>query len=478
MPPFVSVIVVNYNGRRLLADCLHSLRRQTYPRHRFEIVVVDNASTDGSAEFLQQRFPDVRLVRLSRNTGFAGGNNAGFTVARGEWIALLNNDAVAEPGWLAASVNAGTPADIGGVAGHIVFADDANTVNSTGLELYRDGRGGDRDLNRLEPLDRSRGEVFGGCGAPSSCGERCWSGSAYSVRNCSCTTKTSNWPGVPAGPRGDSFTNQPLGSVMRLEPAPALTHRCKRDSLSATADWSPSCTRRFGWPPPVCSARRHASRVRPGSAGPSASHGCVPVDTVDRANLRLAPLEHRRLRRCGFSVGGLATRHSKPSMRVIVNCLSTLKPKTGVGHYADQLTDALQRMHSRGTVTRFPGNAVAKLCRQPSVNKAHASGRQRSSVTFAKAAGRSAVELAFRARCRVGRFDLYHEPNFLPMPASAPVVITVHDLSVLLYPQWHPADRVRRHETHFRLALARGPCHHRIASRPPGAHKATGRSAE
>lgn len=165
MPPFVSVIVVNYNGRRLLADCLHSLRRQTYPRHRFEIVVVDNASTDGSAEFLQQRFPDVRLVRLSRNTGFAGGNNAGFTVARGEWIALLNNDAVAEPGWLAASVNAGTPADIGGVAGHIVFADDANTVNSTGLELYRDGRGGDRDLNRLEPLDRSRGEVFGGCGA-------------------------------------------------------------------------------------------------------------------------------------------------------------------------------------------------------------------------------------------------------------------------------------------------------------------------
>lgn len=142
-------------------------------------------------------------------------------------------------------------------------------------------------------------------------------------------------------------------------------------------------------------------------------------------------------------------------MRVIVNCLSTLKPKTGVGHYADQLTDALQRMHSRGTVTRFPGNAVAKLCRQPSVNKAHASGRQRSSVTFAKAAGRSAVELAFRARCRVGRFDLYHEPNFLPMPASAPVVITVHDLSVLLYPQWHPADRVRRHETHFRLALAR-----------------------
>jgi len=163
--PFVSVLVVNYNGRRFLADCLASLRRQTYPRHRFETIVVDNASTDGSADAIRQSFPEVRLACQRRNHGFAGGNNAGFAVARGEWVALLNNDAAAEPGWLAAAVRAGMPADVGGVAGHLVFAHDTTVINSTGLELYRDGRGGDRDLNCREPLNRPVGEVFGGCGA-------------------------------------------------------------------------------------------------------------------------------------------------------------------------------------------------------------------------------------------------------------------------------------------------------------------------
>jgi hypothetical protein len=165
VPPFVSVLVVNYNGRPFLADCLTSLRRQSYPRHRFETIVVDNASTDGSAEFVLQCFPEVRVLRQRRNLGFAGGNNAGFEKARGEWVALLNSDAVAEPGWLLASVAAGRRADIGGVAGHVVFAHDNRTINSTGLELYRDGRGGDRDFNRHEPLARPGGEVFGGCGA-------------------------------------------------------------------------------------------------------------------------------------------------------------------------------------------------------------------------------------------------------------------------------------------------------------------------
>jgi alpha-1,3-rhamnosyl/mannosyltransferase len=142
-------------------------------------------------------------------------------------------------------------------------------------------------------------------------------------------------------------------------------------------------------------------------------------------------------------------------MRVIVNCLSTLKPKTGVGHYADQLTAALRRLHPPNAITRFPGDAVATLCRRPPVGRAIAPGRARRGAALVKGLGRQAIDLAFRARCRVGRFDLYHEPNFLPMPASVPVIVTVHDLSVLLYPQWHPADRVRRHESYFRTAVAR-----------------------
>src|SRR5207302_10081798 len=70
-------------------------------------------------------------------------------------------------------------------------------------------------------------------------------------------------------------------------------------------------------------------------------------------------------------------------------------------------------------------------------------------VDFAKAAYRA----HFRAAARWGRFDLYHEPNFVPIRTHLPTVVTVHDLSVLLHPDWHPADRVRFHERHFRRGL-------------------------
>jgi alpha-1,3-rhamnosyl/mannosyltransferase len=72
----------------------------------------------------------------------------------------------------------------------------------------------------------------------------------------------------------------------------------------------------------------------------------------------------------------------------------------------------------------------------------------------ARAAGRGCLGVAFRAACRRGAFDLYHEPNFIPFPCDVPAVVTVHDLSVLLHPDWHPADRVRAHELQFRHGLA------------------------
>src|SRR5437870_4435895 len=93
----ISVVVVNWNGKTLLPDCLQSLRSQTFPD--VEILVVDNGSTDGSADWVRQNFPEFRLVQLNENRGFAGGNNAGIIQARGEWIALLNNDAAAAPAW-------------------------------------------------------------------------------------------------------------------------------------------------------------------------------------------------------------------------------------------------------------------------------------------------------------------------------------------------------------------------------------------
>jgi O-antigen biosynthesis protein len=96
--PLVSVITVNHDGCHLLADLLESLRRQSYSNR--EVVVVDNASTDGSVDLLHRDFPEVRVLEQSENLGFAGGNNVGIRVAKGELIALANNDAVADPEWL------------------------------------------------------------------------------------------------------------------------------------------------------------------------------------------------------------------------------------------------------------------------------------------------------------------------------------------------------------------------------------------
>src|SRR3954447_22902877 len=98
----VTVVVVSWEGAHLLPACLDSLLAQTLP-HR--VVVVDNASTDGTAELLAAR-PEVQVVRSDRNRGFAGGVQLGIDAADTEFVALLNNDAVADPAWLAELLSA------------------------------------------------------------------------------------------------------------------------------------------------------------------------------------------------------------------------------------------------------------------------------------------------------------------------------------------------------------------------------------
>jgi GT2 family glycosyltransferase len=160
------VIVVNFNGQRFLDDCLSALERQTLPRHEFEVLVIDNGSTDGSIEFVRERFPGVRLIALQRNLGFTGANNVGFRLARGRYLVLLNNDTRVAPDWLESLVRAVDAPDIGGVAARIVFRSDPSVLNSTGLALLRDGRGADRDVHQMDrATKRPAGEVFGGCGA-------------------------------------------------------------------------------------------------------------------------------------------------------------------------------------------------------------------------------------------------------------------------------------------------------------------------
>jgi GT2 family glycosyltransferase len=110
--PQVSVIIVNWNTRQLLADCIRSIREQTVARH--EVIVVDNCSTDGSPTMVRTDFPDVVLIENRDNRGFAAANNQGLAVATGEYLLLLNPDTVVLDGaidkmlaWLAAHPGVG-----------------------------------------------------------------------------------------------------------------------------------------------------------------------------------------------------------------------------------------------------------------------------------------------------------------------------------------------------------------------------------
>lgn len=98
MPPLFSVIIPNWNGRHQLDDCLNSLRRQIFDS--FEAVLVDNGSSDGSADFVITTFQEVRVVVLKENVGFAASVNRGIEVAQGEYVVLLNNDTEVDPHWL------------------------------------------------------------------------------------------------------------------------------------------------------------------------------------------------------------------------------------------------------------------------------------------------------------------------------------------------------------------------------------------
>lgn len=102
--PFVRIVVLNFNGAHFLDGCLRSLERLDYPRDRYEVIVVDNRSTDGSAELVEKRFPAARVVRNERNLGFAGGNNVAMSGSRADYVVLLNNDTEVEAGWLTALI--------------------------------------------------------------------------------------------------------------------------------------------------------------------------------------------------------------------------------------------------------------------------------------------------------------------------------------------------------------------------------------
>jgi len=127
----VSVIVLNWNGAAVLPRCLDALQAQTFGD--FEVLVLDNASTDGSVDEVELRWPGFRLVQFERNLGFSLANNRGARLARGQWLVFLNNDAFPRPDWLECLLEATLAwPGFSFFASRLVYASNPNRVQSAG----------------------------------------------------------------------------------------------------------------------------------------------------------------------------------------------------------------------------------------------------------------------------------------------------------------------------------------------------------
>ena len=138
--PFVRIVILSFDGGQMTLDCIESLVKTDWPRDRYEIVMVDNGSLDDVTERVRAQYQDVRILEPLRNLGFAGGCNLGIQAiacSQGkplhdyDHVALVNNDATAEAGWLRALVEAiETGLDIGAASAKMLFSD-----RFTGIEL-------------------------------------------------------------------------------------------------------------------------------------------------------------------------------------------------------------------------------------------------------------------------------------------------------------------------------------------------------
>jgi len=147
------VVIVNWNQRHFLRACLASVAGQVGAD--FEIIVVDNGSQDGSPELAETEF-GVRVIRNATNLGFCAANNQGIAAARGEFVALLNNDAEAEPGWLEALQRACSKSpEVGMAASKVLVWEDPRFIDKVGHLIYPDGQNkgrgsGARDMGQYD----------------------------------------------------------------------------------------------------------------------------------------------------------------------------------------------------------------------------------------------------------------------------------------------------------------------------------------
>ncbi|NDJ63288.1 MAG: glycosyltransferase family 2 protein [Chloroflexi bacterium] len=167
-PDLLSVVIPNWNGAHHLRTCLDALARQTHTE--IEVIAVDNASHDESQALISGEYPWVKLIVLPENRGFTGACNAGMIAARGEFIALLNNDTEVDVSWAATVVAAfGRNPQIGSVASKMLLFDRRDHIHTTGDFFTLDGRAGNRGVwERDTGQYDQEAEVFSACGGSSA----------------------------------------------------------------------------------------------------------------------------------------------------------------------------------------------------------------------------------------------------------------------------------------------------------------------
>src|SRR5579863_1227002 len=157
----VSVIVVTYNGEQLIRRSLQCLKEQTL--QPFEVIVVDNASTDHSVSIVRSEFPTVTIIEHPYNSGFSGGNLIGLKAAKGEYIALLNSDAFPEPTWLCQLREGMTSDPRIGICASKLLVDGSNLIDSAGDSCTTAFKGYKRGEMELQEKYDQRQFVFGAC---------------------------------------------------------------------------------------------------------------------------------------------------------------------------------------------------------------------------------------------------------------------------------------------------------------------------
>ncbi|MBT0160752.1 glycosyltransferase family 2 protein [Candidatus Bathyarchaeota archaeon A05DMB-2] len=159
--PLVSVIIANFNGAPHLEPCLNAVLAQDYPR--FEVILADDGSTDGSAALVRERFPSVRVLENAHNRGFAAVNNQAIQASRGDYIITLNNDTRVEPDFLAEMVRVAESDPRIGSCAPLIILHHQGLVDSAGIEVDWAGIAWQRWRGKPVGESHAPEEVFGAC---------------------------------------------------------------------------------------------------------------------------------------------------------------------------------------------------------------------------------------------------------------------------------------------------------------------------